>query len=177
MTRCNPPGLALCSAAVPAAVGRRSEAAATQIGWMEFRSPKTGSARAAMHEPRRRQRLCGQNVADSQPPSGYCVIWLDTCENTLLALPPISRTVPITITRMTASITAYSATSCPCSSIQSWRIRSFTFPPSNGSFRGSYEMRLKRRCCNNSVTLANQGTQWPTRDWQWHFRAMPLARR
>ena len=40
-------------------------------------------------------------------------------ENTLFALPPISRTVPITITRMTANITAYSATSCPCSSSHS----------------------------------------------------------
>src|SRR5260370_34135791 len=42
---------------------------------------------------------------------GYCAIWLPTCENTLLALPTISLTVPITITRITASITAYSATS------------------------------------------------------------------
>jgi hypothetical protein len=48
--------------------------------------------------------------------TAYCDIALPTCENTLLALPPIRRTVPITITRITASITAYSATSCPCSS-------------------------------------------------------------
>ena len=43
----------------------------------------------------------------------YCadVTLLATCENTLLALLPISRTVPITMTRITASITAYSATS------------------------------------------------------------------
>jgi len=36
---------------------------------------------------------------------------LATVENTLFAFPPIRRTVPITITRITASITAYSAMS------------------------------------------------------------------
>lgn len=46
-------------------------------------------------------------------------IWLCTCENTLLALPPIKRTVPMTITNITANITAYSATSCPRSSNKS----------------------------------------------------------
>src|ERR1700690_1583055 len=49
-------------------------------------------------------------------PPDYCEIVLATCENTVLALVPIRRTVPITITRMTASITAYSAMSCPSSS-------------------------------------------------------------
>ena len=46
------------------------------------------------------------------------VTWtaLATEENTLLALEPISRMVPTTITRMTASITAYSAMSWPESS-------------------------------------------------------------
>jgi len=43
--------------------------------------------------------------------AAYWVIWLATCENTLLALPPIGRMVPITITKITASITAYSAMS------------------------------------------------------------------
>src|ERR1700719_4226696 len=46
---------------------------------------------------------------------------LDTLENTLFELPPIKRTVPTTITRITASITAYSARSWPCSSDQSLR--------------------------------------------------------
>ena len=46
---------------------------------------------------------------------------LDTLENTLFALPPIKRTVPTTITRITASITAYSAISWPSSSDQSLR--------------------------------------------------------
>jgi hypothetical protein len=36
---------------------------------------------------------------------------LPTLENTLLAFEPMSRTVPTTITRITASITAYSAMS------------------------------------------------------------------
>lgn len=43
---------------------------------------------------------------------------LATREKTLLALEPISRIVPITITRMTASITAYSAISWPSSLAQ-----------------------------------------------------------
>lgn len=43
-------------------------------------------------------------------------IELATLEKVLFALDPISRTVPTTITRMTASITAYSAMSCPSSS-------------------------------------------------------------
>jgi hypothetical protein len=46
------------------------------------------------------------------------LIELATEENTLLALEPISRMVPTTITKITASITAYSAMSCPCSSRQ-----------------------------------------------------------
>ena len=41
---------------------------------------------------------------------------LPTLENTLFALVPMSRTVPTTITRITASMTAYSAISCPLSS-------------------------------------------------------------
>ena len=45
--------------------------------------------------------------------SGYCPIELAVAENTLFALPPINRSVPTTITKMTASITAYSAISCP----------------------------------------------------------------
>jgi len=36
---------------------------------------------------------------------------LPTCENTLFPFEPISRTAPTTVTRMTASITEYSAMS------------------------------------------------------------------
>ncbi len=38
---------------------------------------------------------------------------LATVEKALLAFEPISRMVPMTTTKMTASITAYSAMSCP----------------------------------------------------------------
>jgi hypothetical protein len=41
----------------------------------------------------------------------YWVIELATAENTLLAFPPIKRIVPTTMTRITASMTAYSAIS------------------------------------------------------------------
>src|SRR5258708_23175050 len=51
----------------------------------------------------------------ASPDAGY-LIELATEENTLLALEPMRRMVPTTITRITASITAYSAMSCPCSS-------------------------------------------------------------
>src|SRR6202034_4829146 len=47
--------------------------------------------------------------------------WMElaTFEKTLFALEPTRRTVPTTITRMTANITAYSAMSWPSSSLQS----------------------------------------------------------
>jgi hypothetical protein len=49
--------------------------------------------------------------------------WMElaTEEKALLAFEPMSRTVPTTSTRMTASITAYSAISCPFSSVRSLR--------------------------------------------------------
>jgi len=48
---------------------------------------------------------------------GFCSqpMELATCENTVLELDPISRRVPTTIIRITATITAYSAMSCPSS--------------------------------------------------------------
>jgi hypothetical protein len=48
----------------------------------------------------------------------YC-IELATAEKALFAFDPIRLTVPTTSTRITASITAYSAISCPVSSRQS----------------------------------------------------------
>jgi hypothetical protein len=48
-------------------------------------------------------------------PASY-LIELAVAEKTLLAFEPMSRIVPTTITRMTKSITAYSAMSCPLSS-------------------------------------------------------------
>jgi len=53
------------------------------------------------------------------PTTGYFVRYcteLATCEKTVLALEPINRIVPTTITRITASMTAYSAMSCAWSS-------------------------------------------------------------
>jgi hypothetical protein len=49
---------------------------------------------------------------------------LATFENALFAFDPINRIVPTTSTRITASITAYSAISCPSSSDQILRINS-----------------------------------------------------
>jgi len=51
-------------------------------------------------------------------------IELAVAENTLFALPPINRIVPTTKTKMTASITAYSAISWPSSCDQSLRRKS-----------------------------------------------------
>ena len=54
---------------------------------------------------------------------GYC-IELATLEKALFELDPIRRIVPTTRTRITASITAYSAISCPASSDQILRMNS-----------------------------------------------------
>src|SRR5437868_12472111 len=62
-----------------------------------------------------------------------CPYWseLATFEKTVFALVPMSLIVPTTITRITASMTAYSAMSCPFSSFQSARSTCFTLcrPP------------------------------------------------
>jgi len=55
------------------------------------------------------------------------LIELAAAEKTLLAFEPMSRIVPTTITRITASMTAYSAMSCPSSSNQSLRSRATIF--------------------------------------------------
>jgi hypothetical protein len=59
--------------------------------------------------------------------------WMElaTLEKTVLELLPISRTVPTTITRITASITAYSAISWPSSSNHKFRRYSLMLPPFN----------------------------------------------
>jgi hypothetical protein len=48
---------------------------------------------------------------------------LATEEKALFEFDPMSRRVPTTITKITASMTAYSAMSCPRSSVQSRRRR------------------------------------------------------
>jgi hypothetical protein len=50
-------------------------------------------------------------TTERQKPDTDYWMELATFENTLLAFDPINRTVPTTITRITASITAYSAIS------------------------------------------------------------------
>jgi hypothetical protein len=54
---------------------------------------------------------------------------LATEENALFAFDPIKRMVPTTKTRITASMTAYSAISCPESSRQSLCMNSDIVPP------------------------------------------------
>jgi hypothetical protein len=61
-------------------------------------------------------------------------IELATCENTVLAFEPISRIVPTTITRITASITAYSAMSWPSSSLHA-RFINLSIPTSQHNYR------------------------------------------
>jgi hypothetical protein len=63
--------------------------------------------------------LCVENF-------GY-LIELAVAEKMLFALDPIKRTVPTTIRRMTATITAYSAMSWPLSSRKSLRRRTLIF--------------------------------------------------
>ena len=58
----------------------------------------------------------------SEKQAVYCTE-LATEEKTLFALLPTRRIVPTTITRITASITAYSAMSCPLSSLHKYRGR------------------------------------------------------
>src|SRR5580698_241662 len=59
---------------------------------------------------------------------------LATLEKTLFELEPISRTVPTTITRITASMTAYSAMSWPSSCDQSLLRKSFIVHPLGREF-------------------------------------------
>jgi hypothetical protein len=62
----------------------------------------------------------------------YCEIELATWEKTLLALEPMSRIVPTTMTKITANMTAYSAMSCPASSRHNLR-RRFLINSSQGN--------------------------------------------
>jgi hypothetical protein len=62
----------------------------------------------------------------------YCEIELATEEKTLLALEPMSRIVPTTMTKITANMTAYSAMSCPASSRHNLR-RRFLIKSSKGN--------------------------------------------
>jgi len=76
-------------------------------------------------------------------PDRACNHWpieLATDEKTLFELLPISRMVPTTRTRITASITAYSAMSWPCSSDQSLFIN-LSILPSNDDVANHHAVR------------------------------------
>src|ERR1700726_778368 len=92
----------------------------------------------------------------------YWAIWLATAENTLFALPPIRRTVPITITSITASITAYSAMSCPSSLRHESLARSFildSFELYGGDSRSG---RALGTCHYMRPSFADSGWLWET---------------
>jgi len=65
--------------------------------------------------------VAGPFAPASQPILPATSYWIElaTAENALFAFDPTSRMVPTTKTRMTASITAYSAISWPVSSLHS----------------------------------------------------------
>ena len=74
----------------------------------KLRAPlRTTNTSSAASSPRYAKRLRSRNANRRS----YWLIELATLENTLFALAPMSRIVPTTITRITASITAYSAMS------------------------------------------------------------------
>src|SRR6266700_3798350 len=77
----------------------------------------------------------------------YCTE-LATEEKTLFALLPTRRIVPTTITRITASITAYSAMSCPCSSCHrfSSRLRMEESPGRSLNLDGADHIVEQRTC-------------------------------
>jgi hypothetical protein len=75
---------------------------------------------------------------------------LATLENALFAFDPISRMVPTTRTRITASMTAYSAISCPSSSDQSLRINC-DMSPSNCTKNPCKQGKERSRRTHNAV--------------------------
>lgn len=94
------------------------------------------------------QNICSRSgLAQPHP------IELATCENTVLAFEPISRIVPTTITRITASITAYSAMSWPSSSLHA-RFTNLSIPTS----QHNYWQRLARwsSLCAHKPVLSNE---------------------
>jgi len=90
-----------------------SKAGTTESGGIRLQKPNTKKA------ARPEVWLCARIKMWAR--RSYWPIELATEENTLLELLPINRMVPTTSTRITASITAYSAMSCPSSSDHSLR--------------------------------------------------------
>ena len=115
--------------------------------------------------PNANQDPLHQQYVGRKPPGRYCPIELAVEENTLFALPPINRIVPTTKTKMTASITAYSAISWPSSCNQSLRSKSvmiappcnsprlYTPPLCRGRNRLSLSLRLTGVCAGRGNVL------------------------
>src|SRR5690242_12251863 len=87
---------------------------------------------------------------------------LATLENTLLALEPIKRIVPTTMTRITANITAYSAISCPCSSLQSLSKRSIDIRLLSGQSMFSFVTATGEPRERNTLRYPTQRNAHPT---------------
>jgi hypothetical protein len=94
--------------------GKFHRAAWADVSWCSRILPKR-----CFSEIQSRDNCDSENDAGCRLATLDYWIALPTEENTLFALAPIKRTVPTTITRTTASITAYSAISWPRSSDQS----------------------------------------------------------
>jgi len=93
----------------------------SQAAYQQPTIQNVGSSRIASHGRLSPYIVCTDDgkfgTALKSIPSFY-LIALATFENTLPAFDPISRTVLTTMMRITASITEYSAISCPSSSDQ-----------------------------------------------------------
>src|SRR3981189_1373503 len=116
---------------------------------------------------------------------------LATLEKALLAFDPIKRIVPTTRTRITASITAYSAISCPVSSDQILRINSdmlssmigvYSFLEERTFLDESHHARW-HGCLSNAVFVDFHRKQPATKVFQrrrkarqmWHFRTVQIV--
>lgn len=98
-----------------------------------------------------------QNPCSPATATSY-LIELAAAEKTLLALEPIRRSVPTTITKTTASMSAYSATSWPFSSIQDLRSRAIIFHlPTYLSSAKKDEEDLRVGGSENGASI---GTKW-----------------
>src|SRR5215813_6694865 len=113
----------------------------------------------------------------------YAPMELATVENTVLEFDPIMRSVPTTIIRITATITAYSAMSCPSSDqrgTSNWRIGGCWV-----SSRDTLALHLSRRSIGQSSLGPGLGAALPIlvftqalhrSPWGRVASCMPLAR-
>ena len=116
--------------------------------WRKPVADGKGAARGkSRHSIPSLQKNSDETALHCQNCTGYW-IELATLENALLAFDPIKRTVPTTKTRITASITAYSAISCPASSRQSLCISLYICSPP-GRCQFPQEGRIVTRGCRH----------------------------